>query len=184
MENKKTKTAFFSFLSTLLISTITSGLVATVVTANLSKNSELETRTYELKYETYSAFNNELAELDDLLWHGTEDEIRTQVRKIHKMLPNLLLVTQDRNIIFKLDEIAMEITEPSNNFIFHASAPLEHKKEEKQKDEIGAMISRLNLMLVNDFSNFVLTDAEMDSFFEKKEAVKEEISNKIKTLSN
>lgn len=95
----------------ILTAILTSSITASGISIYMQKNSELETRTYELKYEVYSNLNESLAELDDSISFKDDDNIKTIARSIKKQIPNILLVTQNNKLVRSINTLQNDLFE-------------------------------------------------------------------------
>jgi len=159
----------FSLIKSVLISVLTSWIVASWVSSIINKNSELETRTYELKYEVYKELVNDLAQFDKALHYDDFNEVIEAVEEIKSHIPNILLVTNNRKLVQDILEIYKLIEDSNGDSIWT-----------EKKNIILKKIMWLTLALSDDFSNYVTTDSEKESLLNLIESKKNNLKNKLK----
>lgn len=132
-------------LKTLIVTILTSSLVATGITALVDKNNEVETRTYELKYDLYSSLNEDLANLEDAIAFGSGSEIIEYTRSFGKKIPNVLLITGNQDLVGRLSNLRRSIV----------------SAEEIKKEDVVQDIVHITVLLRNDFADYVMSDEEV-----------------------
>ncbi len=174
----KNKTMKFKAETIKLILTaiLTSSITASGISMYMQKNSELETRTYELKYEVYSNLNESLADLDDAISFKEDENLKEITREIKKQIPNILLVTQNNQLVRSINTLQNDLLEKWEI----------DELDKIQRKKIIWNIMRITISMSDDFSNFVTTEDEVSDIINSREILKNikanlfDVSSKVK----